>query len=113
MGDTNSRYTRTGDGIRLFSSTTVLSSPLTDAWVELAKGGVEPVEGSEALLCDMPQPATNTTCEIVDKVLYRSGDTVKLTAKSFEYAGEKFLQPDGNPTSDHNPILVTFDLQLA
>ena len=39
---------------------------------------------------------------------YRSGDSVKLTATSFNYASKVFVQPDGNILSDHNPIHVEF-----
>ncbi|KAK4495405.1 hypothetical protein PRZ48_013736 [Zasmidium cellare] len=103
MGDTNSRYTRTGDGIRIFST----QNNLTDAWVELEMGGVEPTEGSEALLCENPSPIE--TCEIVDKVFYRSGSGVDLRAVSFDYAGDKFLQKNGSVLSDHDPVLVEFE----
>lgn len=102
FGDTNSRYTRTGDGIRVFGT----QNGLTDVWVELEMGGVAPTEGSEALICE--NPSTLEACETVDKVLYRSGDAVTLSAASFEYAAEKFLQNDGNILSDHNPVLVEF-----
>lgn len=35
MGDTNTRYTRAGDNIRTLAD----ENGLTDAWVQLAKGG--------------------------------------------------------------------------
>ncbi|EPJ40897.1 hypothetical protein STAFG_2069 [Streptomyces afghaniensis 772] len=38
MGDTNTRYTRTGDNIRTLLS----ENGLTDAWVKLVKGGTPP-----------------------------------------------------------------------
>ncbi|KAF2163046.1 hypothetical protein M409DRAFT_26492 [Zasmidium cellare ATCC 36951] len=107
FGDTNSRYTRTGDGIRIFST----QNSLADAWVELEMGGVEPTEGSDALVCENPSPIE--TCEIVDKVLYRSGHDVGLTAVSFEYAGDKFLQSNGSVLSDHDPVLVQFEWTVS
>lgn len=106
FGDTNSRYTRTGDGIRVLST----QNDLTDVWVELEMNGIAPTEGSDALLCD--NPSTVLTCEIVDKVFYRSGDSVQLTAASFDYAGEKFLQSNGSVLSDHDPVLVGFEWSL-
>ncbi|KAH7328240.1 Endonuclease/exonuclease/phosphatase [Stachybotrys elegans] len=99
FGDTNTRYSRTGDNTRIFRS----NNGMTDAWVELVRGGVEPTEES---LCS--NPSTTNWCEIVDKVFYRSGDRVKLQALSFDYESHKFLQPDGNILSDHNPIRVNF-----
>lgn len=40
---------------------------------------------------------------------YRSGTGVQLTARTFEYASERFLQANGSILSDHNPVLVNFD----
>ena len=39
---------------------------------------------------------------------FRSGDSVKLTATSFNYLANVFVQPDGNILSDHNPVHVEF-----
>jgi hypothetical protein len=33
---------------------------------------------------------------------------VKLSATSFNYVPQLFVQPDGNILSDHNPVLVDF-----
>lgn len=38
---------------------------------------------------------------------------MSLTAKSFDYVGSSFLQPDGNILSDHNPILVEFSFATS
>ena len=62
-GDTNARYTRTEDNVRIFRT----QAGLQDAWVQLKLGGVEPVQGATAEVCG--NPAANETCEIVDKVL--------------------------------------------
>ncbi|KAF2131168.1 mannose-binding lectin [Dothidotthia symphoricarpi CBS 119687] len=102
FGDSNTRYTRTGDIPGVFGTT----NSMTDAWVELAKSGVAPTSGTEALLCDNPSP--NTTCEIVDKVWYRGSPAVDLRATKFDYAGEKFLLDNGDTLSDHDPVLVDF-----
>jgi endonuclease/exonuclease/phosphatase (EEP) superfamily protein YafD len=102
FGDTNSRYTRADDVPRIFTT----DNGMTDAWVQLAKGGVAPAAGSDALLCENPSPTT--ACEIVDKVWYRGSPSLKLTATKFTYAGSQYLQPDGNVLSDHDPVLVDF-----
>ncbi|KAJ5437928.1 mannose-binding lectin [Penicillium daleae] len=112
MGDTNSRYTRSADtGIRVFKS----QNSLTDAWVQLETGGVYPTAGADAILCD--NPSTIETCETVDKVLYRGSDIVTLSANSFYYDGEKFLNTDseylGDVLSDHNPVLVNFTWTMS
>lgn len=101
-GDSNSRYTRVGDGIRVFGT----QSGLTDAWVQLVKGGTPPTEGADALVCD--NPSAILTCEIVDKVFYRSGTSLTLKATSFDYDGKNFLQANGDILADHDPVLVQF-----
>ncbi|KAK7733295.1 hypothetical protein SLS53_008192 [Cytospora paraplurivora] len=101
FGDTNSRYSRTNDtAIR-----TLLDSDFTDAWVKLERDGVVPTVES---LCENPQASNNNTCETVDKVFYRSSPLLTLDATTFEYVGTWFLQPDGNVTTDHNPVNVNF-----
>ncbi|OOQ89138.1 endonuclease/exonuclease/phosphatase family protein [Penicillium brasilianum] len=112
MGDTNSRYTRSEDtGIRVFKS----QNSLTDAWVQLEQSGVYPTAGADAVVCD--NPSTVETCETVDKVLYRGSDIVTLSAESFYYDGEQFLNTDsaylGDVLSDHNPVLVNFTWTLS
>ncbi|KAK7977727.1 hypothetical protein PG996_003780 [Apiospora saccharicola] len=99
FGDTNSRYSRTADAIRVFGT----QNGLTDTWVELIRNGVVPTEES---LCE--NPSTTNYCETVDKILYRAGATVDLKATHWSYESTKFLQPDGNVLSDHNPITANF-----
>ncbi|KAB5583504.1 endonuclease/Exonuclease/phosphatase [Coniochaeta sp. 2T2.1] len=100
FGDTNSRYSRTGDvGVRELLATA--GPGLTDAWVQLERGGTVPTAES---LCS--NPSTSDYCETVDKVFYRSSPLVSLAATDFRYVSDKFLQADGNILSDHNPILV-------
>jgi endonuclease/exonuclease/phosphatase family metal-dependent hydrolase len=100
-GDTNDRWTNTGLSINKLTAV-----GFQDAWVQLVKNGAYPVEGTPADACGVPAASNN--CEIVDKIFYRSGTSVKLTARSFNYVGNLFLQPDGNILSDHNPVHVEF-----
>ncbi|WP_436529671.1 jacalin-like lectin [Actinoplanes sp. HUAS TT8] len=102
MGDTNTRYTRSGDTIADF----VAANGLTDTWVELKRGGVAPVKGTDALLCD--ESAITDTCEVVDKVLYRSSKFVTLDATSYHNEHASFLTGDGLMLSDHDPISAGF-----
>lgn len=107
-GDTNSRYSRAGDtAIRaLFDKS---GGPgLTDAWVELEHGGEVPAEASAC-----GNPAESGECEVVDKVFYRSSPLVALQATAFRYDGARFLQPDGNILSDHNPVFVEFSWEAG
>ncbi|GLX99908.1 jacalin-like lectin [Actinoplanes sp. NBRC 101535] len=98
MGDTNTRYTRAADTIRTFVS----ANGLTDAWVELERGGSAPAAGSDALLCDAA--AITDTCEVVDKILYRSSRFVTLTATDYHNEHAGFITSDGLMLSDHFPI---------
>jgi hypothetical protein len=103
MGDTNTRYTRAGDTIADFAA----GNGLTDAWVQLARGGVAPTKGTDALVCD--ENAVTDTCEVVDKVLYRGSRFVKLTANAYHNAHADFVEAgSGLMLSDHDPVSVTF-----
>ncbi|MGW1557954.1 jacalin-like lectin [Streptomyces sp. NPDC002144] len=104
MGDTNTRYTRTADTIAEFAS----SNGLTDAWVQLIRGGTPPAKGSDALVCDQSGATVPNTCEVVDKVLYRGSKLVSLNAASYNNEHAKFLTDDGLMLSDHDPITVGF-----
>jgi endonuclease/exonuclease/phosphatase (EEP) superfamily protein YafD len=106
MGDTNTRYTRTGDNIRTLLS----ENGLTDAWVKLVKGGTPPAQGSDALVCDQAAPAND--CEVVDKVLYRGGKLLTLTATRYANDWKAFLRSDGKHLSDHFPHAVDFSYTL-
>ncbi|MFF4256924.1 jacalin-like lectin [Streptomyces sp. NPDC001663] len=104
MGDTNTRYTRTADTIAEFGA----ANGLTDAWVQLIRGGSAPAKGSDALVCDQSGATVPNTCEVVDKVLYRSSKLVSLNATSYNNEHAKFLTDDGLMLSDHDPITVGF-----
>ncbi|MFD5156901.1 jacalin-like lectin [Streptomyces hawaiiensis] len=106
MGDTNTRYTRTGDNIRTLMS----QNGLTDAWVKLVKGGTPPAQGSDALVCDAAAPTDD--CEVVDKVLYRGSRLVNLTATRYHNDWAAFLRSDGKHLSDHFPHTVGFSYTL-
>ncbi|KAI1635664.1 endonuclease/Exonuclease/phosphatase [Biscogniauxia mediterranea] len=99
FGDTNSRYTRTGDSIRTFAE----QNGMTDTWVELVHGGSIPTEET---ICD--NPSTVNTCETVDKIFYRGSPLLDLAATYWNYESTKFLQSNGSVLSDHNPITVNF-----
>ncbi|MDN3242762.1 jacalin-like lectin [Glycomyces tritici] len=100
-GDTNTRYTR-GDGIAEFAA----ANGLTDAWVELVRGGDAPNEGDEAIVCE--DATVDAGCEVVDKVLYRSGEHVKLDAGQYRNDHAAFRDGSGGNLSDHYPISVDF-----
>ncbi|ASU77779.1 endonuclease [Actinopolyspora erythraea] len=103
MGDTNTRYTREGDNIREL----VDDNGLTDAWVRLERGGERPAEGSAPLKCDADSPSDS--CEVVDKILYRDGGGLDLTASDYSNEHTAFLDEAGEPLSDHFPHRVRFD----
>jgi endonuclease/exonuclease/phosphatase family metal-dependent hydrolase len=107
MGDTNTRYTREGDNIRTLTE----ENGLTDAWVELVRGGEPPAQGDEALVCDAQAPTD--ACEVVDKILYRDGPLLDLAATRYHNDWEAFLREDGEHLSDHFPHTVGFSWTLA
>ncbi|KAI9733594.1 MAG: hypothetical protein M1834_003196 [Cirrosporium novae-zelandiae] len=106
-GDTNSRYTRTADNIRILST----EGNMTDVWVELERDGTAPAAGADAITCD--NPSTVLTCETVDKVFYKGNDMISLSAFNFSYEAGMFLTTDGDTLTDHNPIMVNFTYTLS
>ncbi|CAE7162069.1 unnamed protein product [Rhizoctonia solani] len=106
FGDTNSRYTRSEDNIRIFTS----QNGLTDAWVQ-AIGGNAPAAGTSAIICPESVPP-NISCETVDKVLYRGSPIIDLKSSGFFYDTSRFLSPEGNTLTDHHPVRVEFGYTL-
>ncbi|MFE3642223.1 endonuclease [Streptomyces sp. NPDC059169] len=102
-GDTNSRYTRSGDIIRELRD----DNGLTDAWVRLVKGGTTPDVDDDAPTCK-----ESTECELLDKVFYRSGPGLTLDAVRYSNEYAEFLDSEGEPLSDHNPPTVTFSFTV-
>ncbi|MFG2577189.1 jacalin-like lectin [Streptomyces sp. NPDC048481] len=104
MGDTNTRYTRSGDTIAEFAA----ANRLTDAWVQLVRGGTPPAKGSDALVCDQSGPTVPDTCEVVDKILYRGSAALSLRATAYANEHAKFLTDTGLMLSDHDPVSAGF-----
>jgi endonuclease/exonuclease/phosphatase family metal-dependent hydrolase len=107
MGDTNTRYTRSGDNIRELLAT----AGLTDAWVSHVRGGTPPPAGGEALVCD--DVNVTNDCEVVDKILFRGNRFVNLSLTSFSNENAKFRTADDKMLSDHYPIAARFSWTLA
>lgn len=103
MGDTNSRYTRSGDTIRGLRD----DNGLTDAWVQLVNGGRTPEVNDEAPTCKY-----SVECEVIDKIFYRSGQDMTLRAVSYGNEHERFLNAEGKPLSDHTPQTVRFEFTV-
>ncbi|MFI1936889.1 hypothetical protein ACH44C_06770 [Streptomyces purpureus] len=82
-GDTNSRYTRSGDIVRELRD----DNGLTDAWVRLVKGGTTPEVDDDAPTCK-----ESTECELLDKVFYRSGPGLALDAVHYSNEYAEFLE---------------------
>ena len=61
-GDLNDRYTESGRSIDI-----LIDAGFSDSWIELAKGGVEPKEGTPWIDCNISAGTNN--CEDVDKIL--------------------------------------------
>lgn len=100
MGDTNTRYTRSGDNIREFQK-----RGYTDVWVKNIRGGVAPTQGADALTdCST---YTSPNCEVVDKVLFRGNAHVSLNALKY-LVDTSFVDSAGNQLSDHYPVSVNW-----
>ncbi|WP_394844728.1 endonuclease/exonuclease/phosphatase family protein [Pendulispora brunnea] len=109
FGDTNTRYTRTGDNIR-----NLLGAVGHDSWVDLMKGGTPPAQGSPALVWDDENTVlTDFGYEFVDKVLYRSNAYISLSAQTYSVLDGAFRDSDGHMLSDHRPVFTKFQYTLA
>ncbi|EGZ21318.1 hypothetical protein PHYSODRAFT_490869 [Phytophthora sojae] len=106
MGDTNTRYTRELDTIREF----IEGQKLTDGWVESIRNGKPPKKGAEALKCET-ENITNE-CEVVDKIMFRGNNYIRLTLDKWNNENEAFMGKNGAPLSDHPPISSTFSWTL-
>lgn len=107
MGDFNCRYTRIQDNIRK-----VDSLGLKDVWVELMRNNVLPTQDGNSLTNCSPD-ATNPTCEVVDKIFYRSSSKITLRAVRYQLDDPKFYDDEGEPLSDHRPMFATFTYKIA
>lgn len=116
LGDTNSLYTRSTDAIGSFAS----HLGLTDAWVTEALGGAVPgvAAGPNNAGCPPPRGsaasgagAAGATCELVDKILFRSGTDVKLALLDYDVALD--FVDGGAPLSDHLPVAALLDVTLV
>ncbi|MEV0618284.1 jacalin-like lectin [Nonomuraea sp. NPDC050404] len=105
-GDTNTRYTRAGDNIRDL----LAQNGLTDVWVQRVRGGTPPAAGSPDLACD--DATVSNACEVVDKILYRGGSYVTLTATGYANDHAAFRDTAGEPLSDHYPISASLSWTL-
>jgi len=102
MGDFNCRYTRSGDNIR-----EVDNRGLKNVWVELLRNNVLPLQDDNALM-DCSPNATNATCEVVDKIYYRSSSKITLTPTMYKLDADEFYDSAGDPLSDHRPMNAKF-----
>jgi len=108
MGDTNSLYTRTPvDTVESLQT----GAGLTDVWVELVNGGVTPGAGPDIDTgCDTDPSGAD--CELIDKVLYRSGNGVTITPLAYNVLQSEFSD-NGTDLSDHIPVAVVFDVSSS
>jgi endonuclease/exonuclease/phosphatase family metal-dependent hydrolase len=105
MGDTNTRYTRSGDNIREF-----LRRGFSDVWTSRVRNGAVPAKYTPALVCD--PPLTSPECEVVDKVMVRDNGFVGLKALDYRIA-EDAVDANGIDLSDHRAIAVNWRYSTA
>lgn len=112
-GDTNSLYTRDSDNI----ATLLAGAGLTDTWVWLANGGVVPGFGAPNNSGCPPPRGTGSdgsgpNCELVDKIFFRSGTSVQVTALDYDVL-TSFVDGTGASLSDHLPVLAQLEVSLV
>ncbi len=117
MGDTNSKFTRSADVVDTFIS----DQGLTDVWVDLSNSGVVPGTGAD-IDSGCPPPrgdavgmavdASGPTCELVDKIMFRSGGLVNLSAISYEVL-LNFVDMGGTELADHLPVTAVLQYEVV
>lgn len=106
LGDTNSRYTRTSDDIR-----DILSLGFSDAWLDEYFAGVAPAQTDSNNTSDCDSNPDSASCELKDKIFFRSGDTITLTLGGYTIPSN-FVDDFGAPLSDHLPVLASFEVTV-
>ena len=117
MGDMNAKFTRSMDTV----GNLITNLGMTDVWVELANGGSVPGFGAD-IDAGCPPPrgnamgmavdASGPTCELVDKIMYRSSSLLELMPLSYEVLLD-FVDGMSNPLSDHLPVTATFSYAVV
>lgn len=108
FGDTNARYTRAGDDLKALL---VDRLSLQDVWIEKLRGGSYPAMGDPALVGTPGE--TSASNEVVDKIFYKSGAAVALTAHSYKVENTYFTDSNGNQLSDHYAISSNFSFTTS
>ncbi|MBD1373121.1 endonuclease/exonuclease/phosphatase family protein [Hazenella sp. IB182357] len=93
-GDFNSHYFAENQA-RYF-----IDAGFSDAWVDIEQNGQFPAIGAYK------------GSESIDKIIYRSGDHVRLQALSHTNPENDFKDQNGNDLSDHDPRAAVFQYQL-
>ncbi|SKB78093.1 hypothetical protein [Dyadobacter psychrophilus] len=106
MGDLNGRYGFFYDNIQILTT----KNQLQDAWVMHIKGGKLP----DALKIIPAANILNLTdsSETIDKIFYRSSETVELKTISYSFLNQIFNNKEGLPLSDHHPVSAQFSWRL-
>jgi len=107
MGDMNSRYTRNGDTL-----SGILGLGFQDVWVKLIRSGNTPQPGGALTECD--SVLTSPTCEVVDKIFYRSNGKIELVPVAYQLDDSRFYYHniDTLPLSDHHPLFSRFTYRI-
>ncbi|MCE7067080.1 endonuclease [Dyadobacter sp. CY326] len=107
MGDLNGHYSYAYDNIQLLNT----RNGLQDVWVDKVCKSNYPVQSDQ-------EPMSNILSlgemnETIDKILYRSSETIELTPLSYHFENQIFNDAQGRPLSDHHPVSARFEWRMA
>ena len=109
-GDTNALYATADDAVRVLPE----RHGLRDVWVDMHCGGRPPDQGSAARVeCLAPADPPNYSCELTEKVFYRSSALLKLTPTAYTDLTADFYDHTKAPLSEHVPLKVSFHYMVA
>ncbi|SEJ02662.1 Endonuclease/Exonuclease/phosphatase family protein [Dyadobacter sp. SG02] len=106
MGDLNGRYSFGEDNVNWL----LKENGLSDTWVRLHCDGIIPKAKDGLPPSDIL--SINDSTETIDKILFRSNESIQL--EPFEHVLEKqsFYNSNGLPLSDHHPVSARFKYKL-
>ncbi|MCF2492963.1 endonuclease [Dyadobacter chenhuakuii] len=106
MGDLNGRYGFFYDNIQILTK----ENGLQDAWINHKNSGKMPDASKVIPLANILNLSDSS--ETIDKIFFRSSETLDLQATSYSFLNNDFNNEKGLPLSDHHPVSARFSWQV-
>lgn len=107
MGDLNAHYSYFYDNVGILNT----ENDLEDVWLNQKSNGKLPVRSR-----DFPDDnilSVTDSCETIDKILFRSSESLTLRILGYQVENLLFTNKYGLPLSDHHPVSARFQWDLV